>query len=115
VKKKSSVPYKGGSRQAVPQLPQQLPPLKTVEIVYEHLTADQAEQLKQKVTGKESEYVWGTYGPNRDEELQKYSIDTLSTQHLENILITCHYISNELAAAILMLLKKRYDKYGALR
>ena len=57
------------------------------------------------------EFTWDTTGPKRDEELQKYSIKNLSTQHLENILITQPHVDNELAAAILMLLKKRY---GAL-
>ena len=77
-------------------------------VPYEHLTADQCEELKARVKNKEKEYTWGTYGPMRDEELQHYSIDNLSTQHLENILITQPQIRNELAAAILMLLKKRY-------
>lgn len=80
-------------------------------VKYEHLTGEQCEKLKQSVRDKEKEHTWGTYGPDRDEDLQKYSIDKLSTQHLENILITQPQISNELAAAILMLLKKRY---GAL-
>lgn len=77
-------------------------------VMYEHLTADQCEALKEKVKDREAEYTWGTYGPKRDEELQRYSITQLSTQHLENLLITQPQISNELAAAILMLLKKRY-------
>jgi hypothetical protein len=79
--------------------------------MYEHLTGDQCETLKERVRDKEKEFTWGTYGPDRDEDLQKYTIDKLSTQHLENILITQPQIPNELAAAILMLLKKRY---GAL-
>jgi len=75
---------------------------------YEYLTANECEKLKDKVKDKETEYVWGTYGDKRDEELQKYTIDKLSNQHLENVLITQNYISNEMRAAILMLLKKRY-------
>ena len=80
-------------------------------VQYQHLNADTCEKLKEQVQDKEKEYYWGTHGPKRDEELQEYSIDKLSTQHLENILITQPQIGNELAAAILMLLKKRY---GAL-
>jgi len=80
-------------------------------VMYEHLTGDQCEALKERVRDKEKEFTWGTYGPDRDEDLQKYTIDKLSSQHLENILITQPQIPNELAAAILMLLKKRY---GAL-
>ena len=80
-------------------------------IDYQHLNADECEELKQQVRDKEKEFGWGTYGPNRDEALQEYTIDKLSTQHLENILITQPQIPNDLAAAILMLLKKRY---GAL-
>lgn len=79
-----------------------------IVVKYEHLTADQCESLKERVKDKEQEYTWGTYGPKRDEELQKYTINKLSTQHLENILITQPQVANELAAAILMLLKKRY-------
>lgn len=79
-----------------------------MEVNYQHLTADECEKLKEKVRDKEDEYTWGTYGPKRDEELQHYSITKLSTQHLENLLITQPQITNELAAAILMLLKKRY-------
>lgn len=75
---------------------------------YEYLTAKQCEELKKQVKGREREYTWGTYEENRDQELEKYSIDLLSNEHLENILITQKQISNELAAAILMLLKKRY-------
>jgi len=82
-----------------------------MEVNYQHLTADECEALKEKVRDKEEEYTWGTYGPKRDEELQHYCITKLSTQHLENLLITQPQITNELAAAILMLLKKRY---GAL-
>lgn len=82
-----------------------------LEVNYEHLTADQCEALKEKVRDKEHDYQWGTYGPKRDESLQRYTIAQLSTQHLENLLITQPQIDNELAAAILMLLKKRY---GAL-
>lgn len=77
-------------------------------MLYEYLTPDECEDLKKKVKGKEKEYTWGTYGQKRDEDLQKYTIDTLSNQHLENILITQRQISIELAAAILVLLKKRY-------
>ena len=77
-------------------------------VSYQHLTADECEKLKEKVRDKETEYTWGTYGPNHDEELQHYPIYLLSTHHLENLLITQPQISNELAAAILMLLKKRY-------
>lgn len=77
-------------------------------VKFEPLTAKQCEDLKEKVRDKEKEYEWGTYGPKRDESLQKYTIDKLSSQHLENILITQPQIDNELAAAILMLLKKRY-------
>ena len=80
-------------------------------VIYEHLSAKECEELKNSVTGKEEEFTWGTFGPQRDEELQKYSINKLSTQHLENILITQPQVPNDLAAAILMLLKKRY---GAL-
>jgi hypothetical protein len=84
------------------------PAQKEFTVQYEHLTADQCEKLKEKVRDKEKEFTWGTYGPKRDEELQQYTIDMLSTQHLENILITQPQISNETAAAILMLIKKRY-------
>lgn len=76
---------------------------------YEYRTADQCETLKEQVQKKGLHtYTWGTYGAKKDEELQRYSIDNLSNQHLENILITQPQISNELAAAILMLLKKRW-------
>lgn len=78
---------------------------------YKHLTAKECEELKNSMIDKEDEVTWGTFGPKRDENLQEYSIKNLSTQHLENILITQRHISNEMAAAILMLLKKRY---GAL-
>lgn len=87
------------------------PAPREITVFYEHLTADQCEELKDRVKDKEKEFKWGTFGPDRDEELQEYTINNLSTQHLENILITQPYIKNEMRAAILMLLKKRY---GAL-
>lgn len=90
-------------------------PSRMIEVLYEHLTADECEALKKQVKDKEQDFQWGSYGPNRDEALEKSSIADLSTQHLENILITQPHLGNELAAAILMLLKKRYDKYGANR
>lgn len=90
------------------------PPV-TISVEYQHLTADECESLKKRVRGREKEYPWGSFGPDRDEELDHSTIADLTTQHLENILITQPHISNELAAAILMLLKKRYDKYGADR
>ena len=83
-------------------------------VPYEYLTAKECETLKESVIDKMDrgeEFMWGTTGEARDEELQKYSIKHLSTQHLENILITQPHVNNETAAAILMLLKKRY---GAL-
>ena len=83
-------------------------------VPYQYLGAKECEQLKNDILDrmdKGDEFTWGTTGPKRDEELQKYSIKNLSTQHLENILITQPHVDNELAAAILMLLKKRY---GAL-
>jgi hypothetical protein len=94
----------------MPRLPSnsQPPPPKEFKVFYEYLTSEQCEELKEKVRNKEEKYTWGTYGSRRDEELQKYTIKNLSNQHLENILITQPQISNELAAAILMLLKKRY-------
>ena len=90
-------------------------PPHSVVVPYEYLTADECEELKQKVKDKEKNYKWGTFGPDRDDELQHCTIDMLSTQHLENILITQSYLKNETAAAILMLLKKRYELYGAMR
>ena len=96
------------------QVPNPVPPIDHsgyMTVPYEYLSAKDCEKLKISVIDKEEDYVWGTTGPKRDEELQKYSIKNLSTQHLENILITQPHVENELAAAILMLLKKRY---GAL-
>ena len=84
------------------------PAPREITVTYEHLSADECEALKNRVKNKEKEFTWGTFGPDRDEELQKYTISNLSTQHLENILITQPHIKNEMAAAILMLLKKRY-------
>jgi hypothetical protein len=95
-----------------PKSNQGMPPNANVNqqflVAYEHLTAQECEELKERVKDKEKTFTWGTYGPVRDEDLQHYSIDNLSSQHLENILITQPQINNELAAAILMLLKKRY-------
>lgn len=78
-----------------------------LRVVYEYLTPKQCEELKKKVTDKLGTYQWGTY----DEDgggLEHYLLENLSSQHLENILITQPQISNEIAAAILLTLKKRW-------
>lgn len=84
---------------------------------YKYLTADQCESLKKSVKDREQEFVWGSFSPEGPDEdgLEKSTLDKLTTQHLENILLTQCYISMEYKAAILMLLKKRYDFYGAMR
>lgn len=84
-------------------------------VEHQHLTADQCEELKASVRDREREFKWGNYGPDSDQSLAVTTIADLSTEHLENILITQPHVENELAAAILMLLKKRYDLYGALK
>lgn len=89
-----------------------LPPV-NLTVEYQYLDADECERLKDDVRDRAEEFSWGTHGPNGIDPLLKSNITDLSTQHLENILITQRHLDNKLAAAILMLLKKRYSRYGS--
>lgn len=77
-------------------------------VLYEYLTPKQCEELKKSVSEKLDTYRWSTYDDHLDEPLDMFPLRNLSNQHLENILITQPQISNEMAAAILMTLKKRW-------
>ena len=84
-------------------------PAMQISVIHQPLKADECEQLKIDVADREKDFTWGTYGPDFRQPLSEHSIADLSTQHLENILITQRQLTNEHAAAILMLLKKRYS------
>lgn len=57
--------------------------------------------------------AWGTYGISGDQSMRKRTLNSLETDHLENILITQKQISYIYAKVILHILKMRYlDEAG---
>lgn len=69
------------------------------------LNADQCESLKANADFK---LEWGSFGKNLDQTCRYRTLESLDTDHLENILIACPHITEQYKASILMLLKKRY-------
>lgn len=50
---------------------------------------------------------WGTYGPNGNEKLRWVPIIELSSDHIENILITQYHLNEERRAAMIAVLNSR--------
>lgn len=74
-----------------------------------YLSPEQAENLKIDVLTRLDEFKWKTYGPSGSGELTEKNLVDLETAHLENILITQPQIDNDTAAAILFILRSRYQ------
>lgn len=81
-----------------------------IEVNYTPLTPAECEILKRNIAEVYQTFQWGTYGPNQNPgDFQTKLLTDLETSHLENILITQPQIPNDYAAAILHILKMRYN------
>ena len=72
------------------------------------LTAAECTKLKERAKTLREALTWSTFGPNQDEAVKKTLLTELTTEHLENILITQPHISPIYRATILDILKERY-------
>lgn len=58
-----------------------------------------------------NDLMWGTYGPNADQELTFKPLNSLTTKHLHNILHCCGWhINQNYKDTIVHILKKRKKK-----
>lgn len=76
-------------------------------IDYHYLTADQCEDMKSKALAHAKQYKWGSFGPDGTGKEKWSRLIDLSTEHLENILITQPQVTPEYRAAILAIIKDR--------
>lgn len=77
-----------------------------VEVEYKPLGPDECSRLKEKGLKFARENKWGTYGSPSGELKYIYIID-LSTEHIENILITQPQVTPEYRAAMIAVLNSR--------
>lgn len=77
-------------------------------IDYRYLNADQCEDLKSRALAHGKVYKWSDFGPDgKSKEKTRRRLVDLSTDHLENILITQPQITPEYRAAILAIIMDR--------
>ena len=81
-----------------------------IRLEYRSFTAEECRVMKEVVDENpvECQVKWGTIGPDGKDSLKFLPIAELSTDHLENILITQPQASIPIKTIILKVLKKRY-------
>lgn len=101
--------YPDYTQEQLAQLAQGRLPGILLEVPYVPLNADQVAALQRAIPEHLDDFEWGSYGRNGDELLKKRKLVDLDTDHLEAILITQPQTSPAYRAAILHILKGRYQ------
>ena len=101
--------YPDYTQEQLMELAQGRLPSITIDVAYVPMSADQVASLQRAIPNYLGAFEWGSHGRNGDEPLKQRKLVEMDTDHLEAVLITQSQISPAYRAAILHILKGRYQ------